>query len=136
MRIVGAFLASILVCPAGLGEEDRKAEYVHAVTRGAGLLPWQDKGPTKAEISFRQKMEARKDAMLAGRGGPFPPALVDEELLARAKRNIDGTEWGKAWLASHKNLADAILEQPEDFVESMVPELTPSTSMKATSCCA
>ena len=30
-------------------QEDRKSEYVRAVVRGAGLMPWQEAGVSEAE---------------------------------------------------------------------------------------
>ena len=43
----------------------RKAEYVHAVTRGAGFMPWQKPGISEAGRTFRQEIEKRKDELLA-----------------------------------------------------------------------
>ena len=49
------------------GDSDRKVEYVSAVVRGEGFLPWQEKGVSDEERAFRAEMERRKDEMLAKR---------------------------------------------------------------------
>lgn len=105
---------------------DRKAEYVHAVTRGAGFLPWQDEGLSDREREFRRSIEERKDAMLAGRTAVTHPVLLTDDQIKRARRHIDLAEWARDWYQQHSELADYLIEQPDDYVLRMVPELTPT----------
>ncbi len=128
-------LIPVLLCgfaiPAGAATappanpDARKAAYVEAATRGEGLLPWQSAEPTADELAFREAVERRKDTMLAGRRELARPAITTAEQAARARRNAEATEWGKAWASSRISLADALIAQPAGYVESMIEELTP-----------
>ncbi len=114
----------------GSGKTDensgRRATYVDAVTRGAGFLPWQERGISEAEAAFRESMERRKDRLLAGRVPVEHPTLLGKAEIEQARRNVEVTEWAKSWFGSHKKTADYIVEQPDGFVEQMIPELTPT----------
>jgi hypothetical protein len=105
---------------------DRKAEYVQAVTRGAGLLPWQEAGPSEAEKTFRAEIEARKDALLANSDAVAHPVLYTPEDLARARANAAASEWGQSWVDNQLSLADYVLDQPAGWIDMMIPEETPS----------
>jgi Heparinase II/III-like protein len=101
-----------------------KEAYIRAVTRGEGFLPWQEAGPSEAELSFRQNIEARKDSLLQGRVVIKHPALLETAAIERARKNIDAADWAKDWFSSHLAQADYLAEQPVDYVESMLSELT------------
>ncbi|MBN2308533.1 MAG: heparinase II/III family protein [Candidatus Hydrogenedentes bacterium] len=136
--------AAAAVCMAGLAGANACAEaggapavrskeaYVHAVTRGAGLLPWQDPGVSEAEQAFREEIERRKDALLAGRTGVEHPTLLDSEALARARRNIASAGWARAWFAGHKQQADFLAGRPDAYIDAMIPELSPGNTYGAT----
>ena len=104
---------------------DRKSEYVHAVVRGAGLMSWQERGPSPEEIEFRRQIEARKDRVLAHRAPVKHPVILTEADIAQAKRNMKSAAWARAWLAGHKKVADHVVSQPAGYVERMISELTP-----------
>ena len=110
---------------ATAGAADRRAEYVNAVVRGAGFMPWQERGPSQEESEFRRQIEARKDRMLAHHAPVRHPAILTESDLAQAKRNITSAAWAQAWLARHKKTADYVVAQPDGYVQRMIPELTP-----------
>lgn len=124
------FLAFILLVSAAssANEQDRRAAYVEAVVRGAGLMDWQETGPTAEEIAFREKIERRKDHLLRHRTAVQRPAMFSEEALARVARKIEGVEPIGAWFENNLQLADWIIEQGPGYVESMIPELTPTNS--------
>ncbi|MFV1967427.1 MAG: hypothetical protein ACC628_18515 [Pirellulaceae bacterium] len=104
---------------------DRKVEYVDAVARGAGYMPWQARGVSQKERLFRETIEQRKDALLKNRTPVEHPALLRASEIAQAKRNIASTPWGRQWFTSRKRMADTITDQPESYIERMIPELTP-----------
>lgn len=101
-------------------------EYVHAVTRGADWLPWQERGVSEKEKAFRDAMEARKSEMLSQRMPVTHPVLLAPEDIACAKKNIAELPWAKSWLDSTVAQADAFVAQPDAWVESMLPELSPA----------
>lgn len=107
-------------------EEARKASYVFAITRGEGLMPWQEKGVSEAEIAFRDEIEKRKDEMLATRSQVMHPVMLGEEEIEQARRNIAAYELAKKWFQGQRRIADYIAGQPEEFIEKMIPELTPT----------
>lgn len=107
---------------------DRKAEYVRAVTRGEGWLPWQERGVSAAEQAFRQEIETRKDAILAARGEVQHPVLCTEANFAQARANIDAADWARDLNTGQRQLAEYIIAQPDTWVEQMVPELTPAST--------
>ena len=115
-------LAATLVAPA---QEAHKSEYVHAVVRGAGLMPWQESGLSGAEKAFRGEIEARKDALLA-RAKPTHPVYYDAAAIARAKENVTQHAWARAWLDGQIAFADEIVAQPEGWIAAMIPKEAPS----------
>ena len=106
-------------------QEARRDEYVHAVVRGAGYLPWQAQGESEAEKLFRAEMEARKDSLLAGPDIAHP-AYYDPATIARAKENIANHEWAQQWLAVQMDMADYILAQPDGWIDHMIPREAPA----------
>lgn len=126
---VGVALAIILTASsanAGEGPVERSKEtYVHAVVRGMGLMPWQSAGLSEAEKTFRAEIESRKDALLASREAVTHPRMFDEADVARAKANIETTDWAKAWFDARKARADYLVAQPPEYVDAMISELTP-----------
>lgn len=113
---------------AGHPASDRKAEYVKAVTRGVGLLPWQTRMPSKQELHFREHIERRKDDLLASRQAVVHPAMMSREEIARARQNIESAAWAKAWVDEVREIADHVVNQPDDYVKHMIPELTPTNT--------
>jgi len=104
--------------------EKRKQEYIDAVTRGKGFMPWQEKGVSAKEQLFRTAMEARKDEMLRAHVPVSHPVLVTAEDIDRAKLNIRSAAWAKAWFEHFALIADYIVAQPHGYVEAMIPKLT------------
>ena len=119
-------IASHFAAPSNAAaQEDRKAEYVRAVTRGAGLMPWQEPGLSDAETHFRAEIEARKDALLA-KAVPSHPAYYDPDAIARAKENVADYEWARGWLANQVDLANEIAAQPDGWIAHMIPMEAPA----------
>jgi len=127
IRTILIVLAFPLASPAVWAQDsaDRKAEYVHAVTRGGGLMPWQESGISVVEKTFREKMEARKDALLA-RGSTEHPVLLSPDHIETARRNIAETDWAKGWLANQRQMADYIVGQGPDWIAHMLPAEAPA----------
>ncbi len=123
-------LAGLVSAPPVHAEsaERTKDGYVHAVVRGAGLMPWQSAGVSPEEVAFRQSIEQRKTDMLARRASVEHPALLDAAALQQAKENVAATEWARVHFESDKALADYLVAQPEGYIEAMVSELTPTSS--------
>ena len=115
-------LVMALAAPA---QEDRKPEYVHAVVRGAGLMPWQESGLSETERTFRAEIEARKVALLA-RAQAVHPSFYDADTIARAKENVARHEWARSWLDGQIALADEIVAQPGGWIAAMIPKEAPS----------
>ena len=126
-RTLAPLLLVLSVCSAFAQVDDRKTEYVHAVTRGAGYMPWQAQGVSKAEREFRAAVENRKDAMFAKSMSVVHPVLLREAALERARKAIEGHDWAGDWFESHKRTADFILEQPDGYIEDMLSPETPSS---------
>ncbi len=103
----------------------KRSEYIEAVVRGTGFLPWQERGPSTAEIEFRKQIEARKDRMLAERVPVKHPVMLTEAELAQARHNIESSASARKWFKKHKAIADHVVSQPDCYVEKMIPELTP-----------
>jgi hypothetical protein len=99
--------------------------YVQAVTRGAGLMPWQKPGLSEGEKTFRREIEARKDALIA-RSKPSHPAFYDAAAIAQAKQNVAQHTWARAWLDGQVAFADEIIAQPEGWIAAMIPKEAPS----------
>ena len=124
--VVPIVLAALAAVPfIAHAQEDRKAEYVRAVVRGAGLMPWQAPGVSEAEREFRAMIEARKDAMLA-KAKPAHPAYYSAEAIARAKANVAAHEWAEGWLANQVALAEEVVAQPEGWIAAMIPREAPA----------
>jgi len=106
---------------------DRRQEYVERVTHGEGFMPWQSRERTSPEeVEFRRQMVRRKDDLLKRRRRVVHPALYTTEETAIARRNSAETEWGKAWFAGIKTVADHVAAQPDGYIETMISELTPT----------
>ncbi|MSS72756.1 MAG: hypothetical protein EXS64_14880 [Candidatus Latescibacteria bacterium] len=104
----------------------RKADYVEAVTRGEGWMPWQGRERvSEAERVFRAEVERRKDEMLGRR--MRSPVLITEREIAQARKNIRRADWAKRWFEGKKRIADHIVRQKAGYVDHMLPELTPWT---------
>ncbi len=110
---------------AGPAGADRQSEYIDAVVRGGGLMEWQQAGPSESEGEFRRQIEARKTRMFADRVRVDHPVLLTETQLAQARRNVEAASWADDWLAAHARIADYVVSQPDGYIESMIPELTP-----------
>jgi len=110
----------------------RKAEYVSAVARGVGLLPWQERGVSEQERAFRESIERRKDKILAKQTEVQHPVMLSQEDFERARQNIIAFEWARQWFSAHKGVADAIVDQSDDYIDRMIPELTPMNPYGAT----
>ena len=108
-----------------LRPKSRKAEYVRAVTRGAGLMPWQEPGESEEERAFREAIERRKDGLLAHSGEVAHPAVYARDDLARARANAEASDWAKKWVLGHVSLADYIVGQPDGWIAAMIPEEPP-----------
>ncbi len=104
----------------------RKAEYVRAVTRGAGWLPWQERGASAAETEFRAEIEARKTEILSQRGLSDKPVMLTEEMLSQARKNIEATDWGRQWFENLRSFSDELAGYPESWVEEMLLALSPA----------
>lgn len=124
LQYSGAFLFFV---PTSCLAQDgyRKSEYIEAVVRGTGFLPWQESGPSTEEIEFRKQIEARKNRMLAERVAVKHPFMLTETEIAQARRNIEYSASARNWIKKHKNIADHVVSQPNGYVEKMIPELTP-----------
>jgi len=106
---------------------DRKPEYIERVTRGEGFMPWQEQASVSAgEKAFREKIEKRKDEMLAARAKVKHPAMLTEEEIEQARQNIEQADWARGWFEKQKEIADHIVSQPHGYIEKMLPELTPT----------
>ncbi len=110
----------------GREQQKRKTEYVEAVARGEGFMPWQSReSVSRAEKTFRERIERRKDDMLGARVRVKHPLLLDDAGLERVRRNIRSAAWAKTWYTGHKRIADHVLRQSRNYVTEMVSELTP-----------
>lgn len=127
LRCLLVFCALLTPLKAARAAEDRKAEYIEAVARGEGALPWIEMTPTTEETAFRTAVEQRKSEMLAAAIPLEHPVIVDATQLAQVRSNIETTTWGKNWYASLKSVADYIVAQPEGYIEAMISPLTPGT---------
>ena len=104
----------------------RKAEYVETVVRGGGFAPWQSREKASAEErEFRAAIERRKDEMLPARVAVEEPALFSRRAVRRARRNLAALPQAAQWFEEAREVADYVVGQPDDYVEKMIPELTP-----------
>ena len=122
-----AWLATVVVGLADDGTDvpGRKPDYVDRVTRGEGFMPWQDQSESKDELAFRREIEARKDRMLAARIPVQHPVMLTRQEIEQAKRNVEIADWARVWFDLQKTVADYVVAQPADYVERMIPDLTP-----------
>ena len=104
-----------------------KAEYVKAVTNGVGFMSWQEEGVSDEEVAFRRKIERRKERMLANRIRVKHPVMLTSDEIDTARRNIRKTKWAKKWFQKIKTDADYLVRQADEYVDQMLPELTPWT---------
>jgi len=88
-------------------------------------MPWQDRGTSREETAFRKEIEARKDRMLAARIPVRHPVMLTPEELDRTKRNFEVADWARAWFEGQRRIADHVVSQPADYVQHMIPDLTP-----------
>ncbi len=107
---------------------ERKADYVRSVTRGGGLMPWQEAGTSEQERSFRASIEKRKDELLAARVPTEHPAMISPDQLQRARQNIKSAAWAGKWAQSERAVADFLVAQPDDYAERMISELSPTNT--------
>jgi hypothetical protein len=105
---------------------DRKTEYVNAVTRGVGFLDWQQRPNSDAEQQFRQAVENRKDQMLADRVPVTHPIMLPPKTLAELRKKIKTVDWAKRWFKGEKAVADHVLALPPGYAEEMIPLLSPT----------
>jgi hypothetical protein len=89
-------------------------------------MPWQKPGISPEEEAFRATIESRKDAALLARVPLTHPVMVDAGARDTLLQRIENTEWGVNWFRGIKAQADALVSQPEGYIELMIPELTPT----------
>ncbi|MFP4500722.1 MAG: heparinase II/III family protein [Candidatus Hydrogenedentota bacterium] len=126
LPLLAALILAAAVCAQEAADADRKAAYVQAVTRGEGMLPWQEEHPSQAEKAFRAEMEARKDTLLADSDAAPHPVLYTPEDLERARENAEASDWAADWVARHVKTADYVVEQGKDWIHHMIPEEAPA----------
>ena len=124
--MVLVFVASPFAIAEEPSAEAKKSETVNAIASGGGLMPWQEPGVSPEEAAFRAEIEARKDAMLAGRVPVEHPVMLDAGALETVRHRIENAEWGADWFRSIKAQADELVSQPDGYIENMIPELTPT----------
>lgn len=120
-----AITAALPVRLARQTEDEKREQYVRSVVRGAGYMPWQEKGLSQAEVGFRKQAEERKTRLLAGRGEIRRPVMLDAGARDRALRNIQAAAWARDLVQAARETADYIVSQPQTYVASMISELTP-----------
>ena len=107
----------------------RKTEFVDAVTRGEGFVPWQRREPVSTEeLAFRDRIERRKTRMLDGRSRVNHPTLISEEVLARIRKNVGSSDWAERWYEGQRELSAHVVGLGQPDLESLIPELTPGTT--------
>ncbi len=112
-----------------MNDEQRKAEYVEAVTRGEGFMPWQDRTRTSArEQEFRAWVEERKYALLGSSMQPKRPAIISDDDVERIRRNVRDAEWAQTWFERHRERADYVVERGADWIDAMISATTPTAS--------
>ncbi|MBL7648449.1 MAG: heparinase II/III family protein [Candidatus Hydrogenedentes bacterium] len=110
----------------GAGAQEKSPEaYIHAVVRGAGLMPWQAPGLSEAERNFRAEIEARKDELLA-RAQALHPSYYDAATIAQAKENVANHDWAKKWLDGQIAFSDEVVAQPAGWIAAMIPKEAPA----------
>ncbi len=115
-----------MTCPA-FDPRQRLDEYLERVTRGEGWMPWQvPDAADPAEGDFRAAVENRKEALIARRIRIRHPRSLSAYALDRARHNIRQTPWGKTWFEAARAIADHAAAQPPEWVDHMIPALTPT----------
>lgn len=128
---LSSFVVLMLVrhfCLAAEPAATPKSKYIKAVTRGAGLMPGQSAGASAQERAFREQIEQRKSDLLEARVPLKHPVMMTPEAMERARRNIASADWAKMWADRNREIADYVAGQPADYVERMIPELTPTNT--------
>ena len=106
-------------------DAQKREQYIQAVTRGEGYMPWQERGLSQEEIDFRKQAEERKTRLLAERAAVRRPVMLDAEARDRARRNAQSADWARDLIQAARQTADYLVAQPEGYTESMIGELTP-----------
>ena len=102
-------------------------DYATLVARGEAWTPMQKRASVSdVERVFRLKMEKRKDDILARRAFVRNPVLLTQKNFDIARSNIATTAWAREWFDGLQEATDHILTQPDGYIESMIPELTPT----------
>ena len=81
-----------------------KENYVNAVVRGTGLMPWQKQGLSKDEVEFRQAIENRKSTMIKKAIKITHPVFISTEEIELARRNIEKIDWAREWFNKRKRV--------------------------------
>ncbi len=106
-------------------DAEKREQYIRAVVRGEGYLPWQERGLSRDEIDFRRQAEERKTRLLAGRGPLNRPVMLDAGARDRALRNIKTADWALDLVQAARETAEYLVVQPATYAASMISELTP-----------
>jgi hypothetical protein len=107
---------------------DRKLDYVAQVTQGEGYASWQTRdkrGESELERAFRARIECRKERLLAAAIRVRHPALLTDQEVEQAERNIRKTACAREWFEKLERDADYVASRPDGYVADMLPELTP-----------
>ncbi|MBU4200506.1 MAG: heparinase II/III family protein [Verrucomicrobia bacterium] len=110
-------------------DNNRRNEYVRAVTHEAGFLPWQSRDPSRAEIDFRAHVERRKDRLLEQRALVRHPVLIAEEQIERMRKNVACAPWARTAYRKIEQVADHVVRQGPRYIAQMIEELSPTNSM-------
>ncbi len=111
--------------PAAQTDAEKREQYIRAVVRGEGYMPWQEHGLSRAEIEFRKQAEERKTRLLAGRIPVRRPVMLEAGARDRALRNMQSAAWARDLVRAARQTADYLAAQPVTYVASMISELTP-----------
>jgi len=106
-------------------DDQLREQYIEAVVRGKGYMPWQEPGLSRKEIDFRNLIEQRKTQLLAARGPIRRPVMLDADARKRVLRNLESADWARDLVRSAREKADYLVAQPDGYVASMIGELTP-----------
>ena len=121
-----ALLAGLL--PFGIAaqtDSQKREQYIEAVVRGNGYMPWQESGLSRKELDFRSLVEQRKTRLLAARGPIRRPVMLDADARERLLRNLESADWARDLVRTARERADYLVKQPEGYAVSMIDELTP-----------
>jgi hypothetical protein len=126
--IPAGLLAWAALMAQAAGEPARKEQFVEAVVRGAGRMPWQEEGFSKEEQAFRAEVEARKTELLENAFPVEAPVMIGKEAIARARRRVHTTEAGRAWAEAMRRNVRRLLDAEPGYIEAMLSPLTPGFS--------